>query len=578
MRENGFEVTRAHCYGCFVCRRFPDNSEHGQHRVLEAGRGQLQDGAPVHGLSAWFGTWLKAVHARMDALDIRVQLGAARLRSSVRRRGRPVLIVTDRGPLDSLAKFDPPEGSRTAALFRRLADRYDVTLLLDPHSGSGTPSESLSEHPSDQTGRYEWEGRYRRWTRSITRVVTFAAPKNTPASAEMALRFVRERVAARNPHPDQPPARRHVVISIFDDAGNQAYRGGGAVVIDKVARRLSEDFDVTILTAGRRGGAQMRDGVRYRCLPVCWAGPRAGQLLFQAALPFMARRIRHDAWLESFTPPFTTSFLPVFTKAPVIGINQCRGGESTWRKYHIPTFIIEHFGLRFYRDLVVLNEADEVEARRYSPKAAVHLIENGVEQQHVDDSEFGHGKHIVCLGRIDVKMKGLELLLPAYEKAAPTMPLLLLGHGTPTEERKLAALLARTERDIRWLGYTSNERKRQLLEESAFMVMPSRHETFGLVALESMSYGKPVLHFELPWLRWMAGKGNVGVEPFDVERLAAQINRLSEDERTRRDLGRQAYLAAQEYSWEKMTGRYLDLVRQLLTAPESKGRPVSHGR
>jgi glycosyltransferase involved in cell wall biosynthesis len=110
------------------------------------------------------------------------------------------------------------------------------------------------------------------------------------------------------------------------------------------------------------------------------------------------------------------------------------------------------------------------------------------------------------------------------------------------------------------------------------MVMPSRYETFGLVALESMSYGKPVLHFELPWLRWMAGKGNVGVPPFDVERLAHEIARLSADRRARRELGRQACLAAQEYTWEQMTSRYLALVRQLPAPVRRARRRIRHDR
>lgn len=563
LRKSGIEVVCSDCSGCLICRRFPGCAKHPwRSDPTEAGRPRI---GALTGVTSRFGTLLDAVHARLDAAEIRARTGMARLRANVRSRGRrPAVVLTERGPLDALARFDPPDGSRRDALFRRLADSYDVTLALAPAHGAST--ETRSEGAPDLEDSYNCQERYRRWSRLLAGTVALTAAPNTPFPPETAVQCLHDRAAALRPRPEPASVRQHVVISIFDDASNSNYRGGGAVVIEKVARGLSDEFDVTILTAGRRSGTSIRDGLRYRYLPVCWAGPRAGQLLFQAALPFMARRIPHAAWLESFTPPFTTSFLPLFTKAPVVGINQCRGGESTWRKYHIPTFIVEHFGLRFYRDLVVLNESDAAEAKRYSPRARVHLIENGVEQQLVDESQFGKGTSIVCLGRVDVRMKGLELLVRAYEKAAPSMPLLLLGHGTPTEERKLSALLTHSRQDnIRWLGYTAEDTKRQLLADSAFMVMPSRHETFGLVALESMSYGKPVLHFELPWLRWMAGKGNVGVPPFDVDRLAKELKRLSEDEQLRRDLGRQAYLSAQDYTWEKMADRYRNLVRLILT-------------
>ena len=64
-----------------------------------------------------------------------------------------------------------------------------------------------------------------------------------------------------NTHPPTGTGRR-VVISIFDDAENPYYAGGGAVVVEKVARRLSAEFDVTVVTAGRRGGTRMHHGVQ----------------------------------------------------------------------------------------------------------------------------------------------------------------------------------------------------------------------------------------------------------------------------------------------------------------------------
>jgi hypothetical protein len=131
----------------------------------------------------------------------------------------------------------------------------------------------------------------------------------------------RQRVAATVPGPDAASAgaagtaARHVVISSFDSPRNPRYGGGGAAVVEMIARWLAEHYEVTVVTAARRGGTVVRDGVVYRQLPVGWAGPRAGQLLFHLLLPFAARRIPHDLWIESFTPPFSTSFLPLFSRA-----------------------------------------------------------------------------------------------------------------------------------------------------------------------------------------------------------------------------------------------------------------------
>ncbi|MGV9890185.1 glycosyltransferase [Streptomyces sp. NPDC003395] len=571
LRGHGYTVARTYCYGCVLCRRYPGRPR------------SLRNAGPVPRPERR----IDALHARVDAAETALRLAAARLLTALRGR-RPAVILSDRGPLDSLAKFDPPAGSRTAALFERLARAYDLTLLLGVDGDA--PAAAVE---GDRDGGRDPLAPYQRWASRHGDVVPFHRWDARPvAGADPALRLIAARADARRDStprhtiapgqvPDRSPGaprRGRVVVSIFDDADNTEYRGGGAVVIEQVARRLSRDHDVTVVTAARHGGTRTRDGVRYRFVPVGRAGPRAGQLLFQAALPFLARRVPHDVWLESFTPPFSTSFLPLFTRRPVIGIDQGKGSEVVWRKYHVPTFLVERLGLRLYRHLVVVNEADAADLRRAVPKAAVHLIENGVEVPDAAGIACGEGRYILYLGRLEMLTKGLDLLLAAYAKAGVDLPLYIAGHGTRAEERRVRALIEQTPGDVRWLGYVTGEDKRRLLAGSAFMVMPSRYEAFGLVALESMTYGKPVLHFALPWLRWMSGKGDVAVPPFDVDRLAEEIRRLATDPDLRRTLGRTARLAAERYTWEAMTARYLAVVREVLaTAPAAKGTARPQG-
>ncbi len=357
---------------------------------------------------------------------------------------------------------------------------------------------------------------------------------------------------------------RHVVISVFD---HPRYNGGGQAVIEMITGRLAAHFQVTVVTAGRRRETLVRNGVQYRKLPVGWAGPRGGQLLFHALLPFAVWRIPHDLWIESFTPPFSTSFLPLFSRARVVGFAQSLSGEEMWARYRLPFFLVERLGLRFYRDVVVLNQADCARVRRYSPSAKVQVIPNGVDSRYLDLQRVGFGKHILFLGRIDIKEKGLDLLLAAYQRSGLSMPLLIAGSGTRREERKLGDLLAVTGGNVRWVGQVNGPDKQELLEGSAFVVLPSRQETFGLAALEGMSYGKPVVHFDLPALRWMSG--DVRVPPFDVSALAGEIHHLAADEAARRELGRTAHAAAQRYRRDEAADCYFRLVRKLVNAPNA---------
>ncbi|MFF9912671.1 glycosyltransferase [Streptomyces sp. NPDC013457] len=559
LRQRGVAVTTLHGHG-----RFPGRGFGSPPRVRdEEETVRRPDGPPHRGL------WARRAHALLDAGDLSVRTRAVRralaTRSraravrralATRSRGGPAVVLTDGGPLDGLVAFGFTPGHRASDRFARLVRRYDLTLLVETG-----PAPSL----------------YRAWASRLPRVVRLdgeRAPSRVAAEVvERVLDSVRTR---RLPEPEEgmrAARRKRVVVSLYDETGEFDHRDGGATVVEKVSRRLSDEFDVTVVTAGRHGASLRRDGIRYVYLPVRWAGQRTGRLLFLTLLPFVARRLPHDAWLENFTPPFSTSFLPLFSRTPVVGIDQGRSAEALWRRYHVPFFLVERLGLRCYRHIVVLNEADASVVRRLSPRADVQVIANGVEQRQIDEAGIGAGQHILFLGRIDIWVKGLDLLLEAYSLSRPPLPLVLAGSGTQGEERKLAALLAAHPGSVRWVGFAGEELKRDLLRNSAFLVMPSRRESFGLVALEGMSYGKPVVHFDLPALRWMRDGGDVAVPPFDIVALGDRMRMLATDERARRALGRQAGQAAQHYTWDEMTGRYLALTRRLADDSARGRRP-----
>jgi glycosyltransferase involved in cell wall biosynthesis len=556
LEARGFTVATAYCFGCALCRR------------ADAGR---RPHAP--GPRRW--SWMRRAHAVVDAAELAARLACAYLAARRRAHGRAAAVVTDRGPLDGLAKFSPPPRSLAAALFTWLGRRYHLMLLLD------APPQVLAardrEHsPGELAG---WRRAYRGWARrlpSSAQLDTGGRPPATVAAEAAALAmgsWPGNHPGRRGPAAAAGGRRQQVVISSFDSPGDPRYGGGGAAVVEMLAHWLAGHFQVTVVTAARRGRISMRDGVRYRSLPVGWAGPRASQLLFHALLPMTARRIPHDLWIESFTPPFSTSFLPLFTPARVVGFAQNLSADAMTRRYRLPFFLIERFGLRFYRDIVVLNPADQARVRRYSPAARVVVIPNCIDQQPLAGKQPGQGTHILFLGRVGFWEKGLDLLLAAYERSGVTMPLLLAGRGIPTDERKLAGLLAVTSARIQWLGQADGQRKRDLLADCAFLVLPSRYETFGLAALEAMSYGKPVVHFDLPSLQWM--DGDVRVRPFDVGALAHELRTLADDQPRRRELGQVAHAAATHYGLEQTAQRYLALVQQLLPAEHAGQRPES---
>lgn len=111
-------VISVHPYGCVICRRWPVPSGNGTEAV---------DGQAVLPAAA------QRAHAMLDAaeLDLRIFAARAWLRlRGIAHGGRPALVITDRTPLDTLAKHSAA-GPRVTRRLRDLARRYDRILLLD---------------------------------------------------------------------------------------------------------------------------------------------------------------------------------------------------------------------------------------------------------------------------------------------------------------------------------------------------------------------------------------------------------------------------------------------------------------
>lgn len=100
------------------------------------------------------------------------------------------------------------------------------------------------------------------------------------------------------------------------------------------------------------------------------------------------------------------------------------------------------------------------------------------------------------------------------------------------------------------------------------VVMPSHYESFGMVALEAMAMGTPVIASEVGGLAHLVQHGVNGfhVPSRDPEALAARILHLLQDKELRARLGTQARRYAQDFAWETITARMIDVYR-LLTTP-----------
>jgi glycosyltransferase involved in cell wall biosynthesis len=176
-------------------------------------------------------------------------------------------------------------------------------------------------------------------------------------------------------------------------------------------------------------------------------------------------------------------------------------------------------------------------------------------------------KKVVMFSALDMSQhwKGGDLLMKALHSLPASLKsetlLLLLGN-------KGGAIAQSAGIPVLSLGYVSNDRLKAIAYSAAdLFVSPSRAEAFGLVALESLACGTPVVAFAVGGALELVQPGHTGyrAEPEDAQDLCNGIVQLLQDESLCSHMGRQGReMVLEEYNLELYVQRYVELYRHLL--------------
>ncbi|SCD71046.1 Phosphatidylinositol alpha-mannosyltransferase [Streptomyces sp. TverLS-915] len=184
------------------------------------------------------------------------------------------------------------------------------------------------------------------------------------------------------------------------------------------------------------------------------------------------------------------------------------------------------------------------------------VIPNGVDVSFFADAEpkpEWQGGTIGFIGRIDEPRKGLPVLmraLPRILEARPDTRLLVAGRGDAEEALEP---LPRAYRDrVEFLGMVSDEDKARFLSSVDLYVAPNTGgESFGIILVEAMSAGAPVLASDIDAFAQVLDQGAAG-ELFaneDAEALADAAVRLLGDPKRRAELRAAATAHVRRFDW-----------------------------
>jgi len=180
------------------------------------------------------------------------------------------------------------------------------------------------------------------------------------------------------------------------------------------------------------------------------------------------------------------------------------------------------------------------------------------------------GEHILAFRGSPQKVdqyKGMAWLREALELYEPTVPTTLLIMQDASGFWPLSKKYRIVD-----LGWVDGEVLANALSAADLFLMPSVQEAFGLMAVEAMACGTPVIVFEgtsLPEVIRAPEGGGTAVPMKDSRALAEEIARLLADDKAREGLGRRAReIAEREYPHSLYVRRHLELYRSLLENPQ----------
>ncbi|MEP6546166.1 MAG: glycosyltransferase family 4 protein [Gammaproteobacteria bacterium] len=297
--------------------------------------------------------------------------------------------------------------------------------------------------------------------------------------------------------------------------------GGGGVVMAALARELARRHRVTVLTSGAMGlpAVRIEDGVRVVRVPVFFRKELAvanfpSMLAYLPMATLRALNLRKDGAFDLINTHFVVPTGPLGHMLSLLygipNVLSVHGGDlydpSKASSPHRHAWLrapIRHLLKR--ANALVGQSRNTLEHVRsiYGVHREEELIPLGIDRPIMPAAaarrDFGVPEDafvLVTVGRMVARKASTQLVEAMGAAGRERMHLIMVGDGPEVPAVRAAAAVAGLAERVHLLGRVSEERKLQALALADLFVSTSQHEGFGLVFLEAMAFGLPIVCYD----------------------------------------------------------------------------------
>jgi len=361
-----------------------------------------------------------------------------------------------------------------------------------------------------------------------------------------------------------------------------AYPGGVANHVTALANQLTAlGHEVRVIAPASRPVASFGD--RFIRIGTPRPMPASGSVARITISVRLANKIKSVLEKEQFDivhlhEPFMIMLCSAvlrFSKTTNVGTFHAAEGKPGYNfAWPVSRWILNRRARKLHGHIAVSNAARDYHSRYV--RADYTVIPNGIDLRHFNTTvkpfpEYTDGKiNILFVGRLE-KRKGLDYLIDAFKKVHSNHQntrLLVVGPGTRLRPKyEKTARRAHLENDIVFTGGVSYDELPRYYQTADICCAPATgQESFGIVLLEAMALGKPVVASDIPGYSGVLTNEQEGllVKPRSSHALSQAIDRLIEDQPLRQKLGQQGLKTVQNYGWERVARRVEGYYKEVL--------------